>query len=355
MQTIKRQQPDRPPIFATLTPQVADMLGKQMNMDPGAPIDSMLSTRISHAELLTRLGNDCVGIAAGTSSENPTQEHGDGTLTNEWGLRLKPIGHYAEFIENPLANAESVSDLESFDWPDPNAPGRYDAAEKIVQQYGEEYAVIGDIECSMFEMAWYMVGFDKFLMDLSLRQSYVLEIMDRVLSYNISVGKKLIELGADVIWAGDDYGTQRGMLISPEMWRELMKPRIRTMFNEFRRVKPDIKIAWHSCGSILPIIEDFIEIGLDILNPIQPNAYGMEPQFLKDTYGDHLCFFGGVDVQQLLPFGTVEEVKDEVSRRIRILGRDGGYIVAPAHNIQPDTSVENILAMYETVLSWGKV
>jgi uroporphyrinogen decarboxylase len=354
MQTIRHEQPDRPPIFATLTPQVAEMLGKHMNMDPGRPIDSLLSTRISHAELLTSLGNDCVGIAAGVPSDNPTCEEPDGTLMNEWGIRLKPIGHYAEFIEHPLVNAESVKDLDQFPWPDPHAPGRYDAAEQIVKKYGDKYAVVGDLECSMFEMSWYLVGFDKFLMGLSTREPYILEIMDRVLSYTISVGKKLIELGADIIWAGDDYGTQRGMLISPDMWRELMKPRIRIMFNEFRRINPNIKLAWHSCGSILPIITDFIELGLDILNPLQPNAYGMEPQFLKDTYGDHLCFFGGVDVQQLLPFGTVEEVKNEVARRIRILGRNGGYIVAPAHNIQPDTSVENILAMYETVLNWGK-
>ena len=124
------------------------------------------------------------------------------------------------------------------------------------------------------------------------------------------------------------------------------------MFEAFRSIRPDIKLAWHSCGSILPIIPDFIELGLDILNPIQPLAAGMDPVFLKTEFGMDLAFFGGIDVQELLPRGTPERIKDEVRRRIEILGRDGGYIVAPAHNIQPDTPMENVMAFFEAVLSY---
>ena len=125
------------------------------------------------------------------------------------------------------------------------------------------------------------------------------------------------------------------------------------MFEEFRKVRPGIKIAWHSCGSILPIIPDFIEIGLDILNPIQPRAFGMDPVFLKKTYGNDLVFFGGIDVQHLLPFGTPGEIRDEVRRRIDILGKDGGYILAPAHNIQHDTPPENIFAFFNAAIDQG--
>jgi len=121
------------------------------------------------------------------------------------------------------------------------------------------------------------------------------------------------------------------------------------MFEDFRKVDPDIKIAWHSCGSIPEIIPDFIEIGLDILNPIQPQAQGMDPVFLKNEYANDLVFFGGIDIQNLLPYGTTQKIKDEVKKICSILGKDGGYILAPAHNIQPDTPVENILAMYEAV------
>ena len=127
------------------------------------------------------------------------------------------------------------------------------------------------------------------------------------------------------------------------------------MFAEFKKVKPDVKIAWHSCGSILPFIPRFIEAGLDILNPIQPLAAGMDPVWLKETYGDRLVFFGGICVQELLPHGTTTQVKEEVLRRIAILAKGGGYILAPAHNIQADTPIENILAMFEAVRSLEQV
>jgi uroporphyrinogen decarboxylase len=121
------------------------------------------------------------------------------------------------------------------------------------------------------------------------------------------------------------------------------------MFEEFRKVNPDIKLAWHSCGSIPEIIPDFIEIGLDILNPVQPRAKGMDPEFIKEKYGKDLVLFGGIDLQNLLPYNTPEKIKNEVKKMIGILGKDGGYILAPAHNIQPDTPVENILAIFEAV------
>jgi len=187
------------------------------------------------------------------------------------------------------------------------------------------------------------------LMDMAMGEEYIFALFDKVMHINTEIGKKLIEMGADIIWAGDDFGTQRGMMISPDMWREHFKPRIKWMFEEFRKVNPDIKIAWHTCGSVIPIIDDFAEIGLDILNPIQPLAEGMEPQFLKDTYGDKLNFFGGIDIQNLMPHGTPEEVKKEVKRRIGILGKGGGYLVAPAHNVQNDTPVENIDAFFEAI------
>jgi uroporphyrinogen-III decarboxylase len=123
------------------------------------------------------------------------------------------------------------------------------------------------------------------------------------------------------------------------------------MFAEFRRVNPNIKLAWHSCGAVKPLIPDFIEIGLDILNPVQPLAAGMEPQQLKEEFGEKLIFFGGICVQDLLPNGTPESIKAEVIKRAEILGKNGGFIIAPAHNIQEDTPVENILAFVDTVKS----
>ncbi len=318
-------------------------------MEKEPPLDSLLSTRISHTEILLKLGNDCVGIAACAPKSFPTKQLEDGTIINEWKMKFKPVGLYNEFIEFPLSNAETKDDLDNYDFPDPLEEGRYDLAREAVKKYSDEYAIVGDLECAMYVTSWYLVGLEKFLMDIAMKKEYTFELLDRILEISIATGKELIEIGADIIWAGDDFGTQKGMLMSPEMWRDIFKPRYKKMFDEFRKLNPDIKIAFHTCGSVLPIIPDFIEIGLDILNPIQPNANGMDAKFLKKTYGDKLSFFGGIDIQKLLPFGTPEEIKKVVKEKIDILGRGGGYILAPAHNVQADTPVENILAMYEAI------
>ena len=349
LKTINGEIPDRPPTFVTLTPQMAKKLCDATGMPYEEPVDSLLSTRISHTKLLTALGNDCVGIAAAAPKDRPTLTREDGIKVNEWGMTFKNTGLYDEFYEYPLAKAESVKDIESYDFPDPFAEGRFDHAVSTVEEYSTKYGVIADLETSFFETSWYLTGLEKFLMDMITGLPYVEALLDRVMHINTEIGKELIRIGADMLWCGDDYGGQSGMLLDPEQWRILFKPRIRYMFEEFRKVNPGIKIAWHSCGSIIPIIPDFIEIGLDVLNPLQPLAKDMTPEKLKGEFGRDLMFFGGIDVQDLLPNGTAVEIKKEIKRRIDIFGEGGGYIVAPAHNIQPDTPVENVMAYFEAV------
>lgn len=349
LKAIHHQEPDRPPLFATVTPQVAEKLSRAFNLPYEDPLDSLLSTRISHMDVLIRMGNDCVGIAACAPLNSPTRTLENGILENEWGMQFVNVGLYNEFYKFPLAHAETVRDIQNYSFPDPRAAGRFDAACKTVKKYAESYAVVADLECAIFETAWYLTGLEKMLMDLVMEAPYLPVLLDHIMEINMEIGQSLIEMGADIIWGGDDFGSQQGLIMSPETWRKWFKPRMKKMFQAFKSVNPEIKIAWHTCGSILPIIPDLIEIGLDILNPIQPRAKGMEPEFLKKTYGKTLAFFGGIDVQELLPFGNPESIRSEVMRRIRILGKDGGYIVAPAHNIQDDTSVENILAMVEAV------
>lgn len=349
LKAIAHQEPDRPPVFATVTPQVAEKLSKHLKLPYEEPFDSLLSTRISHMQLLTRLGNDCVGIAACAPDNAPTITDENGIIVNEWGMRFKNAGLYNEFYEFPLAHASTKADIDNYPFPDPFATGRFRNAKAAIEKYSKDYAIVADLETSIFETSWYLVGLEKLFMDLMLEAEYLDPLLDKIMHINTEIGKELIRLGADIIWAGDDFGSQQGLIMDPETWRKYFKPRIKWMFGEFRKVNPNIKIAWHSCGSILPIIPDFIEIGLDILNPLQPLAHGMDPIFLKDEYGKDLSFFGAICVQDLLPHKNPQEIKAEVKRRAKILGQDGGYIIAPAHNIQDDTSVENILAFFEAV------
>ncbi len=346
--TINRGIPDRPPLYVSVTPQVAQQLCKKLNEHYEEPLDSMLSTRASHMDLMVKLGADAVGITVCAPSNNPTVNLGNDLIKNEWGMVFKNTGQYNEFYEFPLAHAETAKDIEEFNFPDPFAPGRWEAAQKTIDKYGKTHGIIADLETTLFETAWYLTGLEKFLMDMMMEAEYISPLLDKIQSIHTAYGKKMIELGADVLWCGDDFGSQTSLMMDEDTFRRIFKPRIKEMFAEYKKVNPNIKLAWHSCGAIKPLIPDFIEIGLDILNPIQPLASGMEPQQLKDEFGKDLIFFGGICVQDLLPNGTPERIKAEVLRRADILGKDGGYIIAPAHNIQEDTPVENILALFET-------
>jgi len=337
-------------LYVSLTPQLAEKLSQILGFPYEAPIDAMESSRISHMGLLTGMGVDLIAIAPTAPPSAPTIRLPDGREKNEWGMVFKEMGIYSELDEFPLSGALTKADILEYPFPDPLAPGRFDIAQKMLAAYRHSHGIIGNVETMFFEISWYLTGYEKFLMDLITETAYLPHLMDKIMHYIIDAGKKLLSMGVDILWCGDDFGGQNGMLIDPETWRQIVKPRIRYMFEEFRKVQPDIKLAWHSCGSIIPIIPDFIELGLDILNPIQPLAKGMDPESLKKNYGKDLVFFGGIDVQELIPYGTPERIYDEVRRRIEILGRDGGYIVAPAHNIQPDTPVENVLAFFKAVI-----
>lgn len=347
--TINGGEPDRPPVFANFTPQVAKKMSEHLGLPYEEPLDSMLSTRISHTNLLNHLGNDAVGTAGIAPTSSPTIHNPDGTIVNEYGMVFKEVGLYTEFLDFPLKNAESIEDIDNYKMPDPFAEGRYNDVDYKIKTFKKDYGVIADLETAIFETAWYLTGLEKFLMDMMIRPPYFNVLLDKIMNMHLEVGKEQIRRGADMIWAGDDFGGQNSMLMDPVQWREIFKPRMKYMFEEFRKVNPNIKIAWHTCGSVVDIIPDLIEIGLDILNPLQPLAKHMTPEHLKKEYGKDLMFFGGICVQELMPNGTPQQIKDEVKRRVEILGKGGGYILAPAHNVQDDTSVENVLAFFEAV------
>jgi len=349
LNTLTRKGTDRPPLFMNVTPQIGRRLVKAVGSHSEEPVDSFFSNRISFPGVLTRLGNDCVAVAATSIIGRPARVLEDGSRIDEWGIRSRSAGWYQEMVGHPLAGVETVKEIESIEFPDPVNPARFRWAEAMIRCYGSTHGIIGEQECTFFELSWYLVGLEKFLMDLAVGEAYVDVLMDRLADYSIRQGCRLIEMGVDVIWAGDDMGNQQGMMISPDLWRRRIKPRLKKVFDAYRSVNPRIFIAYHSCGSIRPIMPDLIEIGLDILNPVQPTAAGMDAHELKSEFGRDLIFFGGIDVQHVLPRGTPADVRKHVRDRISVFGKGGGYIAAPAHNIQPDTPLENIFAMVEAV------
>lgn len=184
-------------------------------------------------------------------------------------------------------------------------------------------------------------------MDFVLNPDLAEKILDIPFHYHLTAAKKLVEMGVDMIWTGDDVGTQSTMMISPKLWRRFFKPRMAEFIAALKKINPGVKVAYHSDGMIYPIIPDLIEIGVDVLNPIQPAC--MNPERVKKEFGNKLCFWGSIDEQYTLPFGSPAEVEHEIRSRLKTLGKNGGLIIGPTHHVQLDTPMENFWAMVNTI------
>jgi len=198
-----------------------------------------------------------------------------------------------------------------------------------------------------FETPWYMRGLDQFLIDLIENPELAEAISRHAVDFFIARTRMIFEAcdgQLDMILTGGDIGTQRGMMLAPDLWRKHIKPYSHKLFKTYAGW--GVKLIYHSCGAIRPVIPDFIEMGLDVLDPVQPLAAGMDPVSLKQEFGAQLAFHGGIDEQHLLPHGSSRAVLEHTREMIRVLGRGGGYILAPAHAFQADTPTANILAMY---------
>jgi uroporphyrinogen decarboxylase len=205
----------------------------------------------------------------------------------------------------------------------------------------------------MFEMSWHHVGLEKFLVDMATKEDYVSALLDKVMEFSLGIARRLAEVGVDVIWFGDDFGSQNNMMISPRMWRNIFKPRYAELWQEVKSINPNLIIAHHTDGAVSPILDDLADIGLQVFNPVQPNVPGHDPQELKDKVGERLAFWGAIDQQYLLPHGTSEEIEADVAEKIRILGKGGGYMCSPAHIVQSDVPMENVETFIAAVKKHG--
>jgi uroporphyrinogen decarboxylase len=342
LMALNHEEPDRVPLYVEYTPEAKQKLLRHIGIRDENPSDALLAGLLNHDLITFQIGP----VTSYHLSAEPE-------YVDEWGITWRwvqnPAGsRYTEIAAHPLADC---SDPDSIAIPDFSNNERYASCIRLVQDYKKDYAVIGSIVCTLFELSWYLRGMIRVMEDMCLNKDFMHAYLDRLLSWAKTAGSRLAEIGVDIIYLGDDFGSQQKMLISPEMFREFFKPRYADLYATFRRINPNLKIAHHSCGNISPIIKDFVEIGLDILNPVQPLA--MDPAALKRQFGDRLTLWGAVDEQRVLPFGTVQDVVDEVKLRLRTLAPGGGFILSPAHNVQSDTSIDNVMALYETAKACG--
>jgi uroporphyrinogen decarboxylase len=278
----------------------------------------------------------------------------DGSNRDIWGAHRHKVVHqfgaYDEFASYPLGDTQSIDHLANYDWPQPEW-WKFSELRAFIEELsrGVQYNIRYRIG-SVFETSWSLYGFERFLADLALRPELPLYIMERITEVHLANLQLVLDLAEDlidIVYFYDDIASQDSLLVSPQMYRDFIKPFHQQIIDTARSYnKPTMM---HCCGAVYPMIEEFVDMGLAILNPIQPMARNMNPEKLAKEFSGRIAFHGGIDIQNLLPSATSEEVREKVEYTSEVLGSNGGYIIAGSHHIQGDTPVENILAMYNVL------
>jgi len=348
--TLAHQAVDRPPMDLGAT-DMTEVSGGPRALATALGLDAQAAD--ADEAVLQALDIDVRSVGTVLSPASPlacTRANGD--QVDCWGVVRRSTGHSWEIVENPLRGAD-LDALERFPWPDPErldpaALRRLGAEARRLHETTPYVVVARHPVYGILELGCWMCGFDDFLARLAMDEEFVERFFARVWAYQKRVQELYFtEVGrwCHLTTSGDDFGSQAAPLLSPAMFRRLIRPRLAERFAHIRTLSA-AAIFHHTCGAVRPLIPDLIAAGVEILNPIQPNAVGMAPAGLKRDFGDRLCFYGGVDTQQLLPHGDPAAVAAAVRELVATIGRDGGYILSPAHVLQADVPAANAVALY---------
>ncbi|MEW6410134.1 MAG: uroporphyrinogen decarboxylase family protein [Nitrospirota bacterium] len=310
---------------------------------------------VSGEDLGPRIGNDAIVCQVGINAlmEMSVGDLVEGeTFTSEWGVVYQRQSGFNNPIKHPLENKEN---LDTYQWPNPNDPRRLNEIRRVMKKYHDDYVVIVDLSSSLYEASMaHLRGMEKFILDSYDDPDWVGRVLDGLADYYIVLGTHAVNEGVDIIRIGDDVGTQMGLLIPPDLWRKLVKPRLGRMIKAFKKANPEIIILYHSCGDFSLIFDDLIELGVGFISTMQPTGVQSDYVAIKKRYGNRLAFKGGLDTQQLLPQGTPAEIREEVKRLLSAYAPGGGYVFMPAHLLYQDVPTENIWAMMEALKDYGK-
>jgi uroporphyrinogen decarboxylase len=351
---LNHQEPDRVPIDFWASKEVRARLMKHFEVPDLEPV-------------LQRFGVDFRYIDGPLYAGPPFIINADGSSEDHFGVprRLmhygegEKAGTYNEVSAYPLAQACSVEEVESYSrWPNPDwfdyacvreQAQRARAAGKVVVFMGDRLN-----RCAQLKPGMYLRGVEQILMDLYVNPAIASAIFGRVSEFYAEYLRRTLEAAdgfVDILFTGDDFGMQENTFLPMDKWREFLRPG----FKQFIDIGHQFgcRVAHHTCGYVMPLIPEFIDCGLDILNPLQPEVRGLDMPALKRDFGDRLSFHGGISIQRTLPYGTPDDVRDEVRQRADELSGNGGYIFCTAHDIQPDTPTENIEALFSAYLEYG--
>jgi uroporphyrinogen decarboxylase len=289
---------------------------------------------------------DDVGEVELTVSGGPVHtalDEGGGLHRDEFGCVWDRQGSLPHPMAYPLADKP---DLDNYTFPDPYRAGRFDQAAQLADRYRGKVFLFGKLGMALFERAWSIRGMTQLLMDMVERAEFVEELLDRILhEWNLPIIEQQLALGVDGFYFSDDWGSTMGLLFSPRMWRRFIKPRLAVMYDRCQQA--GAVVGQHSDGAVQSLFPHLIEMGLQVYNPMSPSI--MDPETMKATFGDALCFYGGIDVEHTLPFGSPDDVRGEMRSRAAIMGQGGGYILQSSHTILEDVPMENVVAYIDEV------
>lgn len=276
------------------------------------------------------------------------------SIDNTWGIGHKSgsVEHFSE-MKHPMEKFDTIEEFASYPYPDPINDFDWDSFNQNCNNLkSRDLIAVGAMAVTIFEICWYMRGMDNFMLDMIVNPELANYHLDRVTEIRCVMAKKYAECGVDILHLGDDVSTQLDMMISPTMWREFIKPRLKKVIDSAKSVNPDIIIDYHGDGNLQKIIPELIEIGVQILNPVQPEC--MDPVKIKEQYGDKLSFRGTIGTQTTLPFGSAEEVERICIEMITKVGKGGGLILAPTHMVEPEVPWENVEIMINTIKKFNE-
>ena len=340
---INHKEPDKVPLDGWLAPEVADqlvaMLGVDTSNDPFA-----LGKRLGH-DFFYRAVGFCEGFS---TIYDDSKKIGDNLYQDDfgikWSYKAQEHGGYCEMVEHPLADLDQY---DHFVWPDPLEVSKIGLEENraLIQHDGKEYGIIGAVACSMLEGAWYLRGLENLLVDLANNLDFVNDLLDRCMQHSLALSRELVKMGVDILWWGDDFSVETGPLMSPELFRQLLIPRYASVIEELKGIDKHIKFAFHCDGKVEWALDDLVEIGVDIINPLQPDANDVAA--VKKRYHKQLGVWGNADTRSVMSKGSVADVVEEVKLVIDTLSPGGGHLLSSNHTIQATPrAVENTVAYY---------
>ena len=357
MAALSHTQPDRVPIDlgatrnSSLVVEAHARLAARLGAAAEAPIISRMMRVVAvDPAIQEALDVDARGVFPAAPPDVAT---GERSYRDEWGVeRTQPAGSlYYDLAGSPLAGDIAIADVLKYPWPDPDDPGFTDGLKdrvRWIRSHTDAAAVLA-LPAAFVHISQYLRGFEDWFCDFVVDAKRLEVLFDAIMDVTMAIARRqLLEVGreVDVVLTSDDLGSQSAFLVSREHYLKYLKPRQQRFFRQIKELT-DAKVVFHSCGAVASIIDDLIEMGVDGLNPVQPQASGMNPAALKKAYRGRMAFWGGTDAQGIVPRGSVADVKRMVEQLIDDVGEGGGYVFSNCHNIQPDVPLENVLAMFQ--------